>query len=139
MAGWVVHRVTVRVADLGTKQGLDYYLGVLDECGVSDLCTTVSSLQNINVAKYGAGLLRPLMRRRRRILIIFQHFIVLAHKVAAQGCSVTKEWRRRCRGWELRPVVTSLASLSFTNVIVDWCALGMTVARGAPLLKPWTL
>ena len=142
--GSKVVRIGLDVADLSTKKGLMIACSIVRQYPGCDLwaaipCTSVSSIQNANVAKFGEPFVKRLQLQRRYMLRIFNNFTIVAKLVLFLNGTVSYEWPRNCHGWKLEEVHKFFAGMDFLDILLDGCALGLTSSRGLPLKKPWKI
>ena len=143
-AGWVVHRLTREAGDLSTKKGLDLAMSVAKASPGAHLwgslpCTTVTAIQNANLALRGASFARRLQARRRLLVKMIIHFTLVAAVVLAAGGTVTFEWPRLCHGWRLCEVQAMLKQPPFRKSLVDGCMVGVLGVNNEILFKPWSI
>ena len=100
-------------------------------------CTTLSSWQNICIAKGGIEYEQELEERRKQLRRMLKKFLFLAAKVIMNGGIVTFEWPRHCLGWMFKELLLFILKWRMFVIDVDGCACGLVDANGAPHLKQW--
>ena len=142
--GTRVHRLSIDVADMATKTGLSMAMSIAEAAPGADLwaslpCTTVTSIQALNIAKFGMPYVRDLHMRRGYMLLMLANLSILASFVHQRGGSVSFEWPRTCKEWKLDDVIAFLKSLPFHRADFDGCCFGLQTKDGIPLKKEWTV
>ena len=100
-------------------------------------CTTVSTWQQVCIAKYGIEYEKELEVRREKLRGMLKKFLILAAKVIMGGGIVTFEWPRHCVGWLFKELLLFILKWRMFVIDVDGCACGLVDVNGAPHLKKW--
>ena len=112
---------------------------ILDNPGVSlhgSLpCTTLSSWQQVCVARYGVEYAQTLETRRQRLRRMLKKFLALASMMIMNGGIVAFEWPRHCPGWMFSELLLFILKRRMFVIDVDGCACGLVDENGLPHLS----
>eukprot|EP00971_Amphidinium_carterae_P147465 2922288-Amphidinium_carterae.2 len=143
MMGGVAFRLGLPSVDLSSAQGRRQFSETLKRVvkeasrvvvWFSVPCSSWSSIQQLNVHKFGEEWLRE---RQERAMPLIHAATQAVRETLKEGAGVVWEWPHRLSGWNLSPVQGILQSLPFCTR-VDGCSYGFTY-RGKPCKKPWLL
>ena len=134
-------RVTLKTADVTTKEGLDKIEDELCNGGPKALwaslqCTDWTCWQDYNMAKLGKRFRRELKARRKISRGILLQWIEYAEANMAQGGMIGFEWPASCRGWQIPELQQLIKRHNLYVVHVDGCMLGVKSTNGDPIKKP---
>eukprot|EP00971_Amphidinium_carterae_P131969 2614025-Amphidinium_carterae.2 len=143
LEGGLAVRLGLPDTDLTSEQGREKFRDIVERATevakgvvlwVSIPCSSWSSLQQLNVQKYGSDWLGE---RQLKALPLVHAAIDAVKFCLMKGGQVVWEWPHRLCAWKL-PEVEALVSGFGHTTRVDACAYGFQ-HKGVPCKKPWLL